>query len=258
MATTNDTKEAPLTPQHKKMFTLAWILTFLYAWIPSLTSLSPPFGFSLVSRSSGLYILAIAAFVAMSVAFFKIDPARFPSLVMLVYVLNYALGAVIISPVVSVLGWLGTMALLVVVSVQSTILVTAWARPEAVVEPERHVKHWLIVLLVEGAGLGSAAFFIDAGTGSGSTYFVHANPALAWLLYTVVGIVVAVWWGGSILRTAARIDRCAATGRWGRWARGLQVVARSCLKTFIVVLELVNFDDGPESTIALVDAIDDE
>jgi hypothetical protein len=257
MMMTNEINDAPLKPLHKKIFTLVWILTISYAWISSLFFFSPHFSFSWVSQSPGLYILVITAFMALSIIFFKLDSARFSFLTILAYVANCVLGAIIIHPIVSFLGWLGMLVLFVIVAVQSTIFVATWIHTNAVVEPENHLRFWIPVLAVQGVGIGSTFFVIATETRLGWTSFIYIAPVFSWLIYAVVGFIIAVCWGGSMLRTTARIDQLAGEGCWGR---GLHIITKSCVKISvsipIILLECVNFDDGPEGTFAILDAIE--
>jgi hypothetical protein len=250
MTMANDVNNATQQPLHREIFAMVGILALLYAWVPVLAPSSPLFSITWVTKNPGLYILEILAFIATSIAFFKLDASRFSYLTMLVYIMGYCLGALIVSPIMSVLGWFGLMVLVMIVAVQFTILGATWIRPGAVVEPEKYMKHWFLVLLVEGLGISSSIFLIATA----------ARPELMslqlFLLCIVVGFVIAFWWGCSILRTTARIDRHVVGGHR---ARGLQIITRSCLKCFVVVMEFVMIEESDtDNTIEVYNAIKDE
>nr|MDO8115933.1 hypothetical protein [Candidatus Sigynarchaeota archaeon] len=88
----------------------------------------------------------------------------------------------------------------------------------------------------------------------GWTSFVNLAPVLAWLIYAGIGFVIATWWCVSILRIVGRVDQFTEAGSW---ARGLQIVTRSFVKTSFILVECINFDDDPETRAAILKAMDD-
>lgn len=245
--------EHPRSPV-QRMLLLSWLLTAGYALIPVLDPLSPCLGFSCATQDVVVYILMIAAFLVISLMFFKLDHARVPVLVILACSVNYVLGAFIISPVVSVAGGPGGPGMLVLLSIcamQGTVLVAARFKRGAIVNPGDHLPAWVLAFLLEGAGLGTVVYFAGAST--------HAGGAgmLAWGMHVLIGIAASAWCCVAILRVACRLDHHSPAGRWGKWARGLQVIARSSLKVLIVLREFIDPDADLDNALAVAGAIDD-